>query len=206
MFEIGYSAVEPALVRTYRVRDKNLGAFRGRLTALQKQGLLGAAPGKGIALRYKATPDLLHRLVFACEMLQFGISPAVVLGIVEAQWERRLRKIFRDAEDAVPQRDPGPGPDDVVLHFAARVMTDTWSDAVPAVNSCRLRNLPSNLEMWMAMKADDPMGLPPRVVLTNLTMVLRAFHTALADSYMDELRAEAQAVPRASRMRKRKGK
>jgi hypothetical protein len=55
-----------------RNRDANAaarsqGAFRGRLTALQKGGLLGAEnqPGRGHALRYG--PDQLHRFVFACE-------------------------------------------------------------------------------------------------------------------------------------------
>jgi hypothetical protein len=206
MFEAGYGAVETALVQGYRVPDDAVGAFRGRLAALQKQGFLGTTPGKGIALTY--TPDLLHRLVFACEMFQFGISPAVVLGIVEAQWERRLRKIFRDAEDAA-ERDPGPN--DVILHLAARVMTDTWSDVVPAVNACPLRKLPSNIAMWMKMTPDDPMGLPPRVLVTNLSAALRTFHANFARSFTDEQRAErtgkveAQAIPRASR-RKRKGK
>ena len=203
MFEAGYGAVESALVQCYRVPGDAVGAFRGRLAALQKQKFLATTPGKGIALTY--TPDLMHRLIFACEMFQFGISPAVVLGIVEAQWERRLRKIFRDAEDAT-ERDPGA--DDVILHLAARVMTDTWSDVVPAVNACPLGKLPSNMAMWMKTTPDDPSGLPPRVLVTNLSMVLRAFHTALAASYPDEDEPSAERAgkieARPSRRRKRK--
>jgi hypothetical protein len=185
----GYGAVEAALVQAYCIPSDALGAFRGRLGALQKQGLLGARnmPGKGIALRYG--PDQFHRLLFACELLEFGISPAVVLSLVNSLWERRLLKIFKDAEDAVPRN---PGPDDVILYMGGvHLMRDALSDAIPNVNSCRLRKLPDHMTAWMSMGSDDPWGLPPRALVTNLTMRLRAFHTALADSFMDELRSGA---------------
>ena len=62
-------------------------------------------PGKGVALRYG--PDQFHRLVLACELFEFGISPSVILALVEAGWERRLRKIFKDAEN-VTDESPDP--------------------------------------------------------------------------------------------------
>ena len=189
MFECGYGAVEAALVRCYRVPGKALGAFRGRLGALQKNELFGAKnmPGKGVALRYG--PDQFHRLVFACELFEFGISPAVVLSLVKSLWERRLRKIFRDAEDVVMKHEDA-GPDDIILHMGGvHLMGDAWSDAVPNVNSCPLSKLPDHMAMWMSMRPDDPSGLPPRAIVTNLTMRLRAFHGALAASYMDELQS-----------------
>jgi hypothetical protein len=187
MFECGYGAVEAALEQAYRIPAKAEGAFRGRLGALQKQGLFGVRnmPGKGVALRYG--PDQFHRLIFACELLEFGISPAVVLSLVKLSWERRLQKIFRDAEDVVARHEDA-GPDDVILHLAARVMTDTWGGTVPSVNSCPLSKLADHMALWMSLRPDDP--TPPRVLVTNLSMRLRAFHTALSASYMDELRAQ----------------
>jgi hypothetical protein len=50
------------------------------------------------------------------------------------------------------------------------------------------------MAMWMTMKPDDPLGLPPRALVTNLSMRLRAFHAALADLYLDEQRAAASAA------------
>jgi hypothetical protein len=190
MFECGYGAVEAALLQAYRVPAKAAGAFRGRLGALQKQGIFGVRnqPGKGVALRYG--PDQFHRLVFACEMLEFGVAPSVVLSLVESLWDRRLRKIFRDAEDIVVRHEDA-GADDVILHIGgAHLMGDGWSNAVPNINACPLGKLPDHMAMWMSMRPDDPSGLPPRALVTNLSMRLRAFHTALGISYMDELRAE----------------
>jgi hypothetical protein len=190
MFECGYGAVEAALVRAYRIPGEAAGAFRGRLGALQKQGLLGAKnqPGKGVALRYG--PDQFYRLILACELLEFGISPAMVLRIVESLWERRLQKIFSDAEIAVVKHEDA-GPDDIILHMGGvHLLVTGWSDAVPNVNSCPLNKLSDHVAMWMSIRPDDPSGLPPRALITNLSMRLRAFHTALGSSYMDELRAE----------------
>ena len=187
----GYGAVEKALVDTYRIPADAVGAFRGRLGALQKAGLLGAdnMPGKGIALRYG--PDQFHQFVFACELFEFGISPGVVLAVVEAAWERRLREIFRDA-DAVTRREPGPY--DVILHIGGiRLMRDGWTDAVPNINACPLGRLPDHIAMWMSVRPDDRSGLPPRAIVTNLSMRLRAFHTALSGSYMEELKSERAA-------------
>ena len=191
MFECGYGAVEAALVQAYRIPAKSVGAFRSRLGTLQKQKLFGARnmPGKGVALRYG--PDQFHRLIFVCELFEFGIAPSVVLSLVKSLWERRLRKIFSDAEDAVMKCQDAAGPDDVILHMGGvHLMVDGFSDAVPNVNSCLLSELPDNVAMWMSIKHDDPNGLSSRAIMTNLSMKLRAFHTALGPAYMDELRAE----------------
>ena len=199
MFDCGLAATEAALVQTYRVPTRAVGAFRSRLGALQKQGLFGARnmPGKGVALRYG--PDQFWRLIFVCELFEFGIAAAVVLSLVKSLWEHRLSKIFSKAEDAVMKHQDAAGPDDVILHMGGvHLMVDGFSDAVPNVNSCPLSKLPDNVAMWMSIKHEDPNGLPPRALITNLSMRLRAFHTALGPAYMDELRAE-----RAGKQRKR---
>jgi len=198
-FDCGLAATEAALVQTYRIPAKAVGAFRSRLGALQKAGLFGSKnrPGKGVALRYG--PDQFHRLIFVCELFEFGIAPSVVLSLVKSLWGPRLRDIFKDAEDAVMKHQDVAGPDDVILHMGGvHLMVDGFSDAVPNVNSCTLSELSNNMSMWMAIKPDDSSRLPPRALVTNLSMRLRAFHIALGGSYMDELRAE-----RAGKQRKR---
>jgi hypothetical protein len=191
MFGCGYGAVEAALMQAHHIPGKAVGAFRSRLGALQKQGLLGAEkmPGRGVALRYGA--DEFWKLIFVCELFEFGVAPSVVLGLVKSLWEPRLRGIFMDAEDAVMKCQDAAGPDDVILHMGGvRLMVDGFLDAVPNVNFCLLSELPDNVATWMSIKPDDPSRLPPRALITNLSMRLRAFHTALGVSYMDELRVE----------------
>jgi hypothetical protein len=191
-FYVAFGAVERALARAHKIPPKALPAFRARLGALQKAGVLGAKnmPGKGQALHYG--PDEFHRLIFACEMLELGLAPSVIIGLVKSMWTRRLRKIFETAAAALVHHDAGP--DDVIMHFGGvHLLGDALADAVPAVNACSLRDLPGNISMWMTMMPDDPAGLPPRAIVINLSMRLRAFHRALAASYLDDLRAEGRA-------------
>jgi hypothetical protein len=189
MFEIKpYGVVERALVHTHDVPEGDVGAFRAKLTGLQKQGLFGRKhmPGKGVALAYG--PDQFHRLVFAAELFQLGFSPRAVLALVESLWDRKIRPIFKAAETAAEQ---DPGEHDIIMYMAGvSLMTSTWSGAVPNINWCTLKELPNHAKFWMKMHEDDPAHLPPRVIMVNLAQRLRRFHTALSDSYMGELRAE----------------
>jgi hypothetical protein len=159
-------------------------------------------PGRGIALRYG--PDQFHRLVFACELLEFGIAPSVVLELVEARWERRLRAIFRDAEAAV-SHDPGPA--DVILHMGGvSLMGNALTDTVPNINACFLHRLADHMAMWMKIRPDDPAGLPPRALVVNLSMRLRTFHAALVAEHDLKEPVEPLAAPpkrtRASKSRR----
>jgi hypothetical protein len=182
MFAANYGAVERALIQAFGVRKDDVAAFHGRVIALQKAGLLGAEnmPGKGKPLVYG--PDLYHRLVFACELLQFGITPRVIVGTVNDLWERRIRAIFKLAAKAAMQ---DPGDDDVVMYFGGvKLMTDNWADAVPNVNRCKLKDLPWHANQWMRMREEDhpPGNLPPRVILANLSHRLRRFYAGLAEA------------------------
>jgi hypothetical protein len=177
VYGTSYRHVEAALLRAYAVPDKAVGAFRGRLGNLQKLGLFGPKnmPGRGAALAYG--PDQFHRLIFACEMFEFGVGPATVLAMVEELWEGRLIPIFKKAEHAA-ERDPGL--DDIVLHMGGvHLMRDAWSDAIPNVNSCALRKLPNHMQVWMRLGADD--RSPARALIVNLSSRLRQFHAALAE-------------------------
>jgi hypothetical protein len=126
-----------------------------------------------------------------------------VLWIVRNLWEPRLRKIFQDAEDAIEEEPKGATSNDIILHLGGiRLMVDGWSDAVPNVNSCPLHKLPDKMKMWMSLWPDDPSGLPPRVIVTNLSMRLRAFHDAFSKSYLEDALAERRAALAAKPQRK----
>jgi hypothetical protein len=56
--------------------------------------------------------------------------------------------------------------------------------------------------MWMSMRPDDPSGLPPRVIVTNLSMRLRAFHDTFSKSYLEDALAERRAALAAKPQRK----
>jgi hypothetical protein len=193
VFEASYSDVEPALVRTYGVQERDLGRFRARITFLQKGGLLGVSPGKGKALRY--TPDLIHRLIFATELAEFGVMPQAVLETVADLWDSRIRSIFQRAEKTA--RGPA-GPDDRVLLLGGISLTvGGWTStakALPNVNDFPLHRLAANLDLLM--RYDDP---PPRAMVVNLSARLRSFHNALADYH----HLYEEPAPRKSARKKR---
>jgi hypothetical protein len=174
VFEAPYSRVEAALVRTYRVRKADLPRFRARITFLQKGGLLGVRPGKGKALNY--TPDLLHRLVFAVELAEVGVTPAATLTTVADLWDKSIRKHFDDAEKTI--KAP-PGPRDVVLAMGGvSLMVGGWTstaEAIPNVNGFPLRRLADKMDL--VLRYTDP---APRAVVINLSQRLRDFHAGLA--------------------------
>jgi hypothetical protein len=219
MFETSYSVVEQALMRTYDIPDKALGAFRGRLGNLQKQGMFGPTnmPGRGRALIY--TSDMQHRLIFACELFEFGVSPAEVLDLVKVAWDRSLRKIFDKAERNNPairgDRPIDPG-DDTIMHMGGvSMMKDGWSSTVPNVNSCPLRELPGYVASWMQLNPNDPYpsNLPPRALIVNLSARLRSFLTAFDDTHMrpptaadlvGPRRATSRVAPATSRRSRKK--
>lgn len=176
MFEIPYNRTEVALVATYGVRKADLPRFRARVTFLQKGGLLGVRPGKGKALNY--TPDLLHRLVFAMELSEVGVTPAVTLTTVADLWEKSIRKHFEDAEKTI--KAP-PGPRDIVLAMSGvSLMVGGWTStakAIPNVNGFALQRLADKMDL--VLRYTNP---APRAVIINLSQRLREFHDALAAS------------------------
>jgi len=125
-------------------------------------------------------------------LLEAGASPAVVLAMVKGR-EDRLRKIFRDAQDAA---DPDQGPNDVIVCMIGTLMSGEWSNALPAVDAFPLRKL--NDQMRLLMKSDDP-RLPARAIVLNLSQALRRFHTALASSFLDEALSERRKLTKGKR-------
>src|SRR5215831_17997149 len=113
----------------------------------------------------------------------FGIAPSVVLSLVKTLWDRKLRKIFTEAERAA-ERDAGPG--DICLYLAGPHLLGNalGLSGVPNVNACQLSALPGNISMVMA-EPTNPQGLPPRVMAVNLSARLRSFHHELATTWLE---------------------
>ena len=198
MFEVSYSPVEAALVRTYGVRKRDIGRFRARIAFLQKGGLLGVSPGKGKALRY--TPDLIHRLIFSTELAEFGVMPQAILETVADLWESRIRRIFERAEDAAMAP---PGPNDIVMMLGGISLTvGGWTStakALPNVNGFPLHRLAGNLDLLLCHS--DP---APRAVVVNLSERLRAFHAALVETHdLTEPVAPAEPVAAPKRAKRK---
>ena len=194
--EYSFASVEAALVRAYRVAEADQGRFRARLTFLQKHGLFGTdRPGKGTRQSYG--PDHLHRLVFCLELAELGATPAVQLKLVAELWDRRIRRIFQEA-DALSIR-PASGDDVVLLMVGVSLMVEAWTGAVPNVQHCRLRELADRQRLAM-QGADDAEGaLPPRMLAVNLTARLRRFHSSLADVHLKHEQPPVQPLDSVSR-------
>src|SRR5262249_52121989 len=122
-FTVPYKTVEAALVRAHGIAPDNVAAFRSRLGALQRGGLLGAEnqPGKGQKLQYG--PDHFHRLLMAVELTQAGFGPAVILRLVSEHWDKLLRKIIVSA-DHITHHEPGNEENDVMLSLRVDLMFD----------------------------------------------------------------------------------
>jgi hypothetical protein len=175
-FTISYGKVERALVQVHGIAPDDVPRFRSRFGALQKAGLLGPKnqPGKGIKLVY--TPDLIHRAVFAIELSQAGIAPAVTLRLINEFWNNRLRTIFAEAERAIIHPTPGG---DIVLVLAGINLVSEGERARPLINHAPLRELSSCMD---AVLSSDK--LAARALAINLTAQLREFHQALADVHL----------------------
>jgi hypothetical protein len=186
--------VEAALVELHRVAPETL---RSRFGAFQRGGLLGKQPGRGTRLEYGA--DQLHRVVFAFEMTQVGMSPTAVLQVVRDFWDKRLREIFLKAERASVQQTP-----DVVLFFSGLTAMDGPEEAVPNINHTTMDKLAETLSL--AIRGNDERhDLPARALVVNLSAQLRRFHTALSNYHLKpEMLAELETKPKSKRATKQR--
>jgi hypothetical protein len=185
---VTYGLVEAALVKTYRVPAKAVGAFRGRLGNLQKQGLFGKAsmPGKGVALHY--SKDQIHRLIFACECFEFGLSPSVVLTMVKSLWDSKLREVFHHAEEA----------EIILLVHDVSLMTSGWSNQMPIIEGEDVRNI-DFIQRWLT----DVPGAA-RMLLVNLSQQLRTFYNQLGKVIVAKLPQNTDKNGKAEPKRKTK--
>jgi hypothetical protein len=190
-FTVPYKTVEAALVRMHGIIPDDVAAFRSRLGALQRGGLLGVEnqPGKGRKLDYGN--DQFRRLVLAVELIQAGLGPSIVLRLVKEGWEK-LNGIIGKAERA----NDNPGPGDVVLILSVDLMFD---ETGPAISHTTRNKLPQQIELVFSGE-----HLPARLLLINLSAQMRKFHDALAHFHLlpDRL-VEAELAPQ-TKPRKRR--
>ena len=183
---ITYGAIERALAAAYGIPDSDRETgFRGWVTNLQKLGVLGEAArvGRGAALNY--TPDEWHRLLFALELSEVGVTPAVAVALIEVFWERQLKEIFRKAEKTV-ERDEPVDEDVIIILAGVSLRSGAWTSpkgskfpGVPNVIDIRMKHLRHEAERWMRREYDVPGTPPARALMMNLSLRLRLFHQAL---------------------------
>lgn len=209
--DLPYSSIEAALVSAYGVNQRDLGAFRARLTFWQKLGALGVKPGKGKPIKYGG--DELHRLIFCLELAECGATPQMVVGTIADLWEKRIRRHFERAEaairttpaDAAFEVATGKRPRDIALFLAYQSLMiggwDSTAKALPNVNACELARLPDNISLVMN---DSALRRPPRVLVINLSERLRRVHAALAGAWESEQPTTAAHTKAKRNTRKRR--
>jgi hypothetical protein len=193
-FTAPYKTIEAALVRMHDIALEDVGAFRSRLGALQKGGLLGAEnqPGKGQKLDYGI--DQFRRLVLAIELTQAGLGPGVVLRLVKDGW-KKLNGIFNRAEEA--NSHPAPGhTNDVVLTLLVDLM---FAETGPAINYTTRDKLREQIELVF-----DEEEKPARLLLVNLSLAMRKFHAALVHFHLQPDRLVEAALAPQTKPRKRR--
>ena len=192
--EFSYGVIEKALAVAYGISDERRPVgFRGMISNLHKLGALGpqSRVGRGAKLTYTVVE--MHRLVLALEFSELGLTPATVVGLLETYWESILWPIIHAAArplGLIPEEPAGNADIILVLRGGSFRTGSLRGEAVPGVpniDQCSLDQLPLEMKQWMAMT-------PPRALAVNISARLRAFHSALADTYMDELVAERRAT------------
>jgi hypothetical protein len=194
--KFSYGVVERALAIAYGVPEAVRPAgFRSMVANLQKLGALGdqARRGRGVALSY--TPTEFNRLILALEFCELGVPPATAVSLIERHWKAELEPIVHAAGIGFAYEVPRGK--DVILGligvgFRTGSLRGEKSPVVSNIEQCSLDDLPAAMNRWMKGKPNDP--APPRALVVNLSARLRAFHGALADTYMDELAAERRAT------------
>ena len=177
-FTISYAEVEATLAHLHGIDARALPAFRSRFGALQRGGLLAKQPGKGIRLRYG--PDDFHRVLLAFELVQAGIAPAIILRLINDYWDRRLRPIFRKAEQAAMFPAPRNTNDEVLALNLALLAGE-----VIGINHTTLDKV-GHLATFALESESHP---PVRILILNLSSRLRTFHDHVRVLHMkpDEL-------------------
>ena len=171
-----YAMVEAALVEMHDIAPDSVPALRSRFGAFQRGGLLGKQPGRGTRLEYGG--DQLHRVVFAFEMTQAGMSPTTVLWLVSEFWDKRLRDIFIKAGRASVQETP-----DVVLFLIGLTAMNGPEKSVPNINHTTMDKLSGSLLLGIRGK-DEFDDLPARALVVNLSAQWRRFQRALTHYHL----------------------
>jgi hypothetical protein len=163
--------VEAALVRAYNVHPDDVGAFRARLTFLQKKGLLGPEnrPGRGKAIAYG--PDQFWRMIYACEIGTLGMTPNVTLWFIENCWPK-LREGFQAAEEVVGKHKD-PNRKKVLMQISGfSAFGSAWRTAEPNVRWIHLRAA----DKWFRNRIPTE---DISEITVNISARLRDFYSAL---------------------------
>ncbi len=181
-WEASYQAVERALASLYGADDAaRRGAFRARLDNLKRARVLGLNPGKGQRNPYG--PKEISKLLFALELEEFGITPAMIAKLFTERWVSFSDIISRAA------RKSRHDDQDVVLWIHPNMMSARWRkySEFTEIGDFHTRKGMEGFYDWL--RAEKPGGIAkskPRACVFNLSSRLRAFDKALAAASMQE--------------------
>lgn len=97
-----YAQVEAALARLHAIDESGMGALKGVIIHLQRQGLVPANPGRGKRIDY--TLENVWLWAVCLELLQFGLDPKIAARAVwslQATLEKEFAQLPERAEDRV---------------------------------------------------------------------------------------------------------
>jgi hypothetical protein len=200
MTTFSYGTVETALATIFRVKTaRQRLTFKARLTHLQKLHVLDLTPGKGRAAKYRL--EDVWRWMFALELAQLGVGPAVAVALIKAYWARALVDFFQHAAKAIEIKKP----DVCVWIPELTLMSSAWDrrdrfGGVPSIGTITPSD-PSDLKVIMRClhKADQP-----RLCIMNLSARLRVLNAALAAAQERPSRAKSRRAGRPRHFDKRR--
>jgi hypothetical protein len=198
--EFHYGTIERALSRAYGASDDDVrqSAFRGRLNRIWQAGVFGSSAKVGTGSKATYTVDQIEHAIAVLEMAELGISPTIASRWVVDHWDEFV-PIFRAAQRTVIY---DPSDRDIILGLVGvHLMSHSWATpvgklpGVPIVDYCTIGDLPKQMPRWMKKAASS------RVLVTDLSRALRAFHQPFGEEYLAELTAEYRESARAKAAR-----
>ena len=96
-----YGQVEAALARLHDIDESGMGAFKGVIIHLQRQGLTAANPGRGKRIDYSLENVWLWAVCL--ELLQIGLDPKIAVRAVRSL-QTMLEKEFAKLPDRTEDR------------------------------------------------------------------------------------------------------
>jgi hypothetical protein len=152
--------------------------FRAAFAFFRRSGAVTERFGKGQRQHYDASAQ--SRLLACFELSQMGLSPGLVLGLIENE---SLGEAFSEAQRRIVYFDAGD--DDVILvlrniRFASARWGAGGKQDEPFIGWCRLGELHDKIGGWMSESAA---GTPAakNVIAANLSDRLRRYHAALVE-------------------------
>jgi hypothetical protein len=91
-----YGDVERALLRIFRIDERQRGFLRGRLKHFSRLGLPGLEPGKGKKITY--TRELVSQWLVALLLAEVGLDPVIIVQAIKSNWKNLAPMVVKATE------------------------------------------------------------------------------------------------------------